>query len=122
MQRQARKDTRQELEVRRRLHAKGIRYRVDTPPEPGMRVRADLVWRARRMAVFMDGCFWHGCPQHGTWPKANAEWWRTKIESNIARDRHTDERLRSGGWTVLRFWEHEDPVLVAAQIMAALGR
>lgn len=87
-----------------------------------MRARADLVWRGRRMAVFIDGCFWHGCPQHGTWPKANAEWWRSKIEGNKARDRRTDDQLTSRGWTILRFWEHEDAESVAAQIMKSLGR
>jgi DNA mismatch endonuclease (patch repair protein) len=68
------------------------------------------------VAVFVDGCFWHGCPVHGTWPKANAEWWRAKILRNVQRDRDTDETLSEAGWKVLRFWEHEDPVKAARTV------
>jgi DNA mismatch endonuclease (patch repair protein) len=71
--------------------------------------------------VVVDGCFWHGCPVHGTWPKANAAWWREKILGNVARDRDTDARLTQAGWTVLRFWEHEEPV-GAARKMARIVR
>ena len=72
------------------------------------------------MAVFVDGCFWHGCPSHATWPKRNADWWRRKIEGNVARDADTDERLRREGWLVLRIWEHEDPDLAADRIEGAV--
>jgi len=75
-----------------------------------------LAFASARVIVFVDGCFWHGCPTHATWPKANARWWRTKIETNIRRDRETDALLRSGGWTVLRFWEHEDSERAAGKI------
>lgn len=114
-----RRDTAAELALRRALHALGLRYRVDAAL-PATRRRADVAFRRARVAVFVDGCFWHGCPEHGTWPKANAEWWRTKIETNIQRDRDTDFRLRAAGWTVLRFWEHADPVAAARDIAAAV--
>ena len=68
------------------------------------------------MIVFVDGCFWHGCPDHATWPTHNAEFWREKIETNRLRDRDTDERLADAGWEVVRIWEHEDPRDVAEQI------
>lgn len=120
MQRQRRKDTRAELEVRRRLHAAGVRFRVDVKLESDLRTRADLAWRGRKLAVFIDGCFWHGCPLHSTQPKANSHWWRAKIASNVDRDRRADETLTDRGWRVLRFWEHEDPETVVAAIRAAL--
>lgn len=72
-----------------------------------MRRRADLVFPRKQVAVYVDGCFWHGCPVHGTWPKNNAEWWRQKIQGNQARDRDTDRQLRDAGWTIVRVWEHE---------------
>lgn len=111
-----RRDTPCELALRSAVHKLGLRYRVDWPL-PGTRRRADLAFISARVAVFVDGCFWHGCPVHGTWPKANAAWWRDKINSNIRRDRDTDASLRIGGWRVLRFWEHED-YAVAASIVA----
>jgi len=80
----------------------------------------DISFSRARVAVFLDGCFWHGCPQHATSPKANAEWWRTKLDRNMARDRETDEHLAGQGWTVLRFWEHESAVDVARLIDAAV--
>jgi DNA mismatch endonuclease, patch repair protein len=116
MSRQGRRDTLPEVAVRRLLHASGMRYRVNVPV-PGMPRRTiDIVFSKARIAIFMDGCFWHGCPQHATQPKANAEWWRTKLDKNIARDVETTEHLRAEGWTVLRFWEHEAPGEVAARI------
>jgi DNA mismatch endonuclease (patch repair protein) len=69
-----------------------------------------------KVAVFVDGCFWHGCPEHATWPKNNAEFWRTKIEGNRRRDRDTDARLASAGWAAVRVWEHEDPLEAAARV------
>lgn len=118
MSKQKRRDTRAELLVRRELHSRGTRFRVDAKPEPDLRVRGDIVWRGLKLIVFIDGCFWHGCPDHATRPAANAEWWATKLDGNIARDRRTDAELRRRGWTVLRFWEHEEPSAVADQIVA----
>ena len=116
MERQRRRDTHPELAVRRELHHRGIRFRVDVAPEPDLRMRGDLVWKGRKLVVMIDGCYWHGCPTHGTSPKNNAEWWRTKIGANVERDRRHDAVLRERGWTVLRFWEHESPVRVADAI------
>lgn len=111
-----RRDTSTELKIRRNVHARGLRYRVDFAPVPGLRRRADMVFTRARIAVFIDGCFWHGCPIHGTSPKANAGYWGPKLAANVARDRDTDERLEAAGWRVLRFWEHEAPEAVASLI------
>jgi len=115
MVRQRRRDTGPEMAIRRLLHARGLRYRVDAQL-PGLRRRADLVFRAAQVAVFVDGCFWHGCPEHGTQPKNNAAWWAAKIETNTKRDRDTDQRLTADGWTVVRVWEHEAPEVAAARV------
>lgn len=113
-----RNDTGPEMRVRRLLHAAGLRYRIDYAPDRrNLRRRADIVFTRRRIAVFIDGCYWHGCPEHFVPPKANARYWAGKIAGNIARDRDTDERLRSLGWVVLRFWEHDEPSLVAERII-----
>lgn len=121
MSRQQRRDTQPELLVRRILHSRGIRYRIDVAPESGLRCRADLVWRGLRLAVFIDGCFWHGCPEHATRPKANEAWWAKKLDGNVQRDRLNDSELASRGWKVLRFWEHERPAAVADAICATLA-
>ncbi|WP_306324880.1 very short patch repair endonuclease [Streptomyces venezuelae] len=119
MSRQGSRDTAQELAVRRLLHASGLRYRVNVPV-PGMPRRTiDIAWSTARIAVFLDGCFWHGCPQHATQPKANAAWWRAKLDKNMARDRETTQHLEARGWTVLRFWEHEAPDSVARAVALA---
>lgn len=118
---QRRRDTRPELAIRRLVHARGLRYRVDASL-PGMRRRADLLFSSARVAVFVDGCFWHACPEHGTQPKSNAAWWAEKIQNNIHRDRDTDQRLAADGWTVIRVWEHEAPETAADQIAAAVAR
>ncbi|MEV8522652.1 very short patch repair endonuclease [Streptomyces sp. NPDC052000] len=119
MSRQGTRDTAPELAVRKLLHAAGLRYRVNVPV-PGMPRRTiDIVFGSAKIAVFLDGCFWHGCPQHATQPKANAEWWRAKLEKNIARDRETTEHLTAAGWTVLRFWEHENAEFVARTVTKA---
>ena len=118
MTRQRRRDTGPEIAIRRILFGSGLRYRVDAPL-PGMRRRADLLFRSARVAVFVDGCFWHGCPEHGTQPKSNAIWWAEKIAANIQRDRDTDRRLTEAGWQVVRVWEHE-PAAQAAQRIADL--
>jgi DNA mismatch endonuclease (patch repair protein) len=84
-------------------------------------MRGDVVWKTRKIIVMIDGCYWHGCPTHGTSPKSNAKWWRAKIGANVERDRRHNVLLRERGWTVLRFWEHESPGLVADAIELALG-
>jgi DNA mismatch endonuclease (patch repair protein) len=107
MQRTKQRDTPAELQLRSALFRLGLRYRIDASL-PGSRRRADVVFRKAKVAVFIDGCFWHGCPLHGTWPKSNAAWWRSKIQANKERDADTNDLLRRAGWTVLRFWSHED--------------
>ncbi|MFF0106886.1 very short patch repair endonuclease [Streptomyces hirsutus] len=122
MSRQASKDTGAELAVRRLLHAAGLRYRVEYPV-PGMpRRRLDVAFPRAKVAVLIDGCFWHGCPEHATQPKANAEWWRSKLDRNMARDRETTEHLLAAGWTVLRFWEHTPAEEIAATVRATVDR
>jgi DNA mismatch endonuclease (patch repair protein) len=118
MQRQSRRDTAPELLLRRRLHALGYRFRVDHKPEPDLRVRGDIVFTKRRVCVFVDGCFWHGCPLHSTSPKNNADWWRDKLTANVARDRRSDATLTHRGWAVVRIWEHE-PLDVAVDLIQA---
>lgn len=119
MQRTRRRDTVCEKAVRSKAHRLGLRYRVDWPI-PNTRRRADVAFVRARVLVFIDGCFWHGCPVHGTWPKANGEWWRRKIAANVRRDRDTDETLACAGWRVLRIWEHEDPGRAARRIARAV--
>lgn len=101
------RDTKPELAVRRALHAAGFRYRVDIRPSLELRSRADIVFTKRKIAVFVDGCFWHGCPIHATMPKSNVGYWVPKLQRNTERDRETTLKLESLGWVVLRFWEHE---------------
>jgi DNA mismatch endonuclease (patch repair protein) len=120
MRRQQRRDTNPEIALRRELFRRGYRYRVDTPPLPGSRRRADIVFRRARVAVFVDGCFWHGCPQHGTAPAANADWWARKLRQNVERDRDTTARLEEQGWTVVRVWEHVSPTEAADVVALAL--
>lgn len=110
---QATRDTSPELLLRRELHSRGLRYRVNIRPEVALRRSADIVFTKAKVAVFVDGCFWHSCPEHGTVPTANRHWWGQKLSANAARDRDTDAELRAAGWTVIRCWEHEDPRLVA---------
>lgn len=120
MRRVPQRGTRAELAIRSALFRMGLRYRVDAPPLKGVRRKADIVFTSARLAVHVDGCFWHGCPLHGTWPKANAEFWRAKIEANQRRDADTDRRLIEAGWTSIRVWEHEDPATAAARIAEVL--
>lgn len=120
MSRQRSRDTDVEMALRRALHASGMRYRVHRKPLKGVRREADILFGPTKVAVFVDGCFWHGCPEHATWPKRNSEFWRTKIEKNQRRDRDTDERLAAAGWLALRVWEHEDPAEAAVRVRAAV--
>lgn len=115
-----RRDTAIELALRAELDALGLSYAVDELVLTDVRRRADIALREVRIAVFVDGCFWHGCPLHGTWPKQNAEFWRAKIEGNRLRDADTDRRLTMTGWHVIRVWEHEDPPAAAQRIVLAV--
>lgn len=116
MQGNRRRDTSPEWQVRRLLHRQGLRYRVDQPLPFDKRRRADLTFARARVMVFIDGCYWHGCPEHYVAPKTNSEYWVPKIDGNRERDADTNQRLAEAGWTVLRFWEHEDPAVVAGVI------
>jgi DNA mismatch endonuclease, patch repair protein len=121
MQRQRTRDTGPEVALRRLLHAAGFRYRVDAAPLPGLRRRADLVFGPARVAVFVDGCFWHGCSKHGDRAtKANSDYWWAKIDGNKRRDRETDEQLASRGWLPIRVWEHEPSDEAAARVAEAV--
>ncbi|MBV1938272.1 very short patch repair endonuclease [Streptomyces sp. BV286] len=111
------RDTEPERALRRLLHAQGLRYRVAAKPLPKLRRTADLVFRPTKVAVFVDGCYWHGCPEHYVSPKTNPGYWSDKVAGNIARDRDTDQRLTAAGWTVLRFWEHESPEECASAVL-----
>jgi DNA mismatch endonuclease (patch repair protein) len=110
------RDTKAELAVRRLVHAAGLRYRVNARPEPDLRRTADLLFTRVRVAVFIDGCYWHGCPEHFSMPATNFEYWSGKIGRNRARDLETTALLEARGWLVLRFWEHEPPIAVAERI------
>src|SRR5262245_24598507 len=110
------RDTAAELVIRRALHRAGLRFRVDRSVLPGIRRRADIVFPSTKVAVFVDGCFWHCCPVHRTFPRANAAWWAAKLLANRRRDADTNRQLRKAGWFVARVWEHETPEHAAARI------
>jgi DNA mismatch endonuclease (patch repair protein) len=120
MARQRTRDTAAEVALRRILHSRGLRYRVDRPLQGLPRRRADLTFAARKVVVFVDGCFWHGCPEHKTAPKNNGAWWASKLRRNIERDCETDAHLANLGWRVFRIWEHEDLECAADRVEAAV--
>ena len=114
------RDTRPEMALRKLLHARGLRYRTNALVERDLRCRADVLFTRPRVAVFVDGCFWHRCPIHSSYPKANREYWHAKFERIVARDRASDAALEEAGWIVMRIWEHDDPSLAAERIEAAV--
>ena len=118
------RDSKPELALRRELRALGLRgYRVDAPlPLAGVRRKSDVSFGPARVAVFLDGCYWHGCPDHGSRPTANGKWWREKFLATQKRDRDTDRRLREAGWEPVRVWEHEDPAVAAKRVQRAIRR
>ncbi len=116
-----RRDTKPELRLRSALHRMGFRFRVDTSPIEGSRRRADIVFTRAKVAVFVDGCFWHGCPIHGTRSKTNTAFWDKKIKTNQARDRDTDSQLRAVGWIPIRIWEHESTGVAAGRVARVLS-
>jgi DNA mismatch endonuclease (patch repair protein) len=118
MQATRQRDTPAEVALRSALHRLGLRFRVQRRPVTGLKRRADVVFAPARVAVFVDGCFWHGCPEHATWPKTNAAWWREKIEGNRRRDADTDARLAAAGWSSVRVWAHEKPTEAAERVAA----
>ncbi|MEU0587372.1 very short patch repair endonuclease [Streptomyces sp. NPDC006132] len=111
------RDTKPELLVRRLVHASGLRYRVAARPLPNLRRTADMVFRSAKVAIFIDGCYWHGCPEHYVSPRTNFGYWSEKVTRNVARDRETDSKLEQAGWLVLRFWEHTPAEESAAEII-----
>lgn len=124
MQANRRRDTTPELALRRLLHKEGLRYRCDLRIDlPGaMRARPDVVFTRRKVAVFVDGCFWHGCPVHGRTPTTNVDYWSVKLARNLARDRLQTRALQDAGWTVIRIWEHEDLDSGRDRVVSALQR
>jgi DNA mismatch endonuclease (patch repair protein) len=117
-----RADTKSELALRSALHALGYRYRKDFRLDlPARRVRPDIAFTARRVAVFVDGCFWHACPDHGSQPKNNEWYWSPKLARNVERDRAADAALTQAGWTVVRLWEHVPVTEAVALVTAAVG-
>lgn len=118
----ARSDPAPELALRKELHRRGLRYRVQLHMPGDRRRRIDVAFTRAKVAVFVDGCYWHGCPEHGTNPVANSEWWRWKFARNRARDEDTNRHLREFGWTVIRVWEHEDPTDAADRIETIVRR
>jgi DNA mismatch endonuclease (patch repair protein) len=123
MSRNRKRDTRPELAIRSALHARGLRFRVDHRLRlTEIAVRPDIVFTRRRIAIFIDGCFWHSCPQHGTSPKRNVSYWHPKLRRNVERDRRVDRALADSGWQALRYWEHEDVASVVDRIELVISR
>jgi DNA mismatch endonuclease, patch repair protein len=120
MARVRRRDTRPELELRSALHQRGLRYRVDRRPLQGLPSRADIVFGPAKVAVYVDGCFWHSCPEHGTMPRSNEAFWQQKLARNRERDAAVNEALAASGWTVIRIWEHEEIDAAADCVEAAV--
>lgn len=114
------RDTKPELLLRSILHRRGLRYRVAAKPIPDLRNTADLVFTKARVAVFVDGCFWHGCATHYRRPSSNIEYWDAKVRRNVARDHEIDAVLANEGWTIIRVWEHDDPSMVADRVESAV--
>ena len=121
MRHTAQRDNMAERAVRSALHRAGYRFRLHQRIVPGTRRTVDIVLPRYRIALFVNGCFWHGCRRHATWPKRNAEFWQQKIEANRARDADTDRRLRKNGWTVVRIWEHDEPDEAVNEVAARIG-
>ena len=122
MRRQHTHDTAAELRLRHALRALGLGYRVNLAPLPGLRRTADVVFVGAKVAAYVDGCFWHGCPEHYVRPRANAAYWVPKIEANRARDAETDAILGRAGWIAVRVWEHEDPLEAAQRVVRLVGQ
>ncbi|MEZ5343761.1 MAG: very short patch repair endonuclease [Acidimicrobiales bacterium] len=109
MRAQREKNTGPEVALRRELHRRGLRYRLHRRVLPDLRRELDIVFGPAKVAVDVRGCFWHACPEHATYPKANADWWARKLKRNVERDRDTEKRLADAGWKLIVVWEHDDP-------------
>lgn len=120
MQSNRSRDTSPELALRSALHARGLRFRKHLRVVPGLACTVDIVFPTERLAVFVDGCYWHSCPQHASYPVTNGDWWRAKLAATRERDARNTQTLRDAGWTVVRIWEHEDAGSAAAQIECVL--
>ena len=118
----ARQDTAPELALRRELHRRGLRYRLQVKVPGNRRRKIDIAFTRARLAVYVDGCFWHGCPDHHVRPHTNADWWDWKVGRNRERDSDTNRELDEAGWEVLRFWEHEDPGMAAEKVQRTYQR
>jgi DNA mismatch endonuclease (patch repair protein) len=114
-------NSRAEVALRSELHRRGLRFRKNVSVVPGLRCRPDIVFPRWRVAVFVDGCFWHGCPEHGTTPRVHADYWASKIGLNKLRDREQTESLIAVGWSVIRVWEHSAPACAADLIATELA-
>lgn len=116
------RDTAPEKALRSELFKKGLRFHIDAKPIREFNRKSDIIFRTAKVAVFVDGCFWHGCPIHGTQAKANAEFWRNKIKQNQLRDLDTNKKLKKAGWKVIRVWEHENPEKAAEKILKIVAK
>lgn len=117
------RDTKPEVAIRSARHARGLRFRKDFPirPDDGRPIRADIVFTRARVVVFVDGCFWHRCPDHGNEPRSNQSYWSPKLRRNVERDVEANQRLQHAGWQVLRVWEHEDPLKASARVIELIN-
>ena len=117
-------DTKPEIRLRSSLHRMGLRFRKDYPIRlsSGRKVRPDIVFTKKMIAIFIDGCFWHSCPEHGSLPKSNKDYWLPKLKENVGRDKLNDSGLEQDGWRVIRVWEHVEPDRAARQIFDSITR
>jgi DNA mismatch endonuclease (patch repair protein) len=116
------RDSRPEVALRSILHGMGLRYRKNLRIRlPELSVTPDLVFRGAHVTVFVDGCYWHSCPMHGSQPRRNSAYWRAKLAGNLARDRRVNDALAKAGWTVVRVWEHVAPAVAAKTVAKAVA-
>lgn len=122
MQSNRSRDTAPEVALRSALHRRGMRFRKHVRPVRGLACTVDVVFPTEKLAVFIDGCYWHSCPEHASSPITNGDWWRGKLAATRERDVRNTQSLKDAGWTVLRVWEHEDAEAAAAHVSEVLQR